>query len=121
MRYDCRSRKGCGGDENESTKDGQQSGSLKNGNGKENGVPKHGKENPLPNVGTIVVDKEPPDEIKLIVVPLKPSHLSLNLSDSEFETVGDKVGDSLDFSKEKTYKGDQAVKELNRMKNHTQQ
>lgn len=119
MRYDCRNRKGCGGDENESAKDRQQSGSLKNG--KENGAPKHGKENLLPNAGTIVVDKESPDEIKLIVVPLKQSHLSLNLSDTEFETVGDKVGDSLDFSKEKTYKGEEAVKELNRMKNHTHQ
>lgn len=66
------------------------------------------------------MDKEPPDEIKLIVVPLKPSHLSLNLSDSEFETVGDKIGDSVDSSKEKTYKGADAVKEIHQLKNHTE-
>lgn len=73
------------------------------------------------NVGTIAVDKEPPDEIKLIVVPLKPSHLSLNLSDTEFETIGDQVGDSVDTGKEKTYKGDEAVKLFNEIKNHTNQ
>lgn len=77
------------------------------------------KQNVSLKVGTIVVDKEPPDEIKLIVVPLKPSHLSLNLSDSEFETVGDRVGDSIDSKKQKTYKGSEAVKVLEQMKNHT--
>lgn len=104
--------KGCATDkdtkQNGSPKDGKQHGPLKNGN-----------QNVSLKVGTIVVDKESPDEIKLIVVPLKPSHLSLNLSDSEFETVGDKVGDSVDSSKEKTYTGAEAVKELNRIKNHT--
>lgn len=79
------------------------------------------KQNVSLNVGTIAVDKEPPDEIKLIVVPLKPSHLSLNLSDSEFETMGDKVGDSVDCTKKKVYKGGDAVKLLNQMKNHTNQ
>lgn len=77
------------------------------------------KQNVSLNVGTIVVDKEPPDEINLIVVPLKQSHLSINLSDSEFETVGDKVGDSVDSSKEKVYKGGDAVKLLSEMKNHS--
>lgn len=77
------------------------------------------KQNASLNAGAIVVDKQPPDEIKLIVVPLKPSHLSLNLSDSEFETMGDKIGDSVDSSKEKTYTGEEAVKMLNQLKNHT--
>lgn len=73
------------------------------------------------NVGKIVLDKEPPEEIKLIVVPMKPSHLSLNLTDSEFETVGDTVGDSIDSAKKKVYSGGEAVKLLNEMKNHTNQ
>lgn len=66
-------------------------------------------------VGKIVHDRIPPEEIKVIEVPLKQSHLSLNLSDSVFETMGDQIGDSLDISKAKITTGEAAAKILENM------
>lgn len=63
-------------------------------------------------VGAIVKDKIPSEEIKLIVVPLKQSHLSFNLSDTSFETMGDQVSDTMDISQEKVLTGEEAAKKL---------
>lgn len=63
-------------------------------------------------MGQIVKDRIPPTEIKVIEVPLKQSHLSLNLSDTAFETMGDQVGDSIDISKAKIATGKDAAKML---------
>lgn len=65
------------------------------------------------DVGKIVADRIPSEEIKLIKVALKPSHLSNNLSDSVFETMGDSVGDSIDTGKAVESKGEKAVEILN--------
>lgn len=59
-----------------------------------------------------MVDKDPAEEVKLIVVPLKQSHLSLNISDNAFETVGDKVGDTVDTKSEKVFKGKEAIQKI---------
>lgn len=67
--------------------------------------------------GSIAKDRIPSEEIKLIMVPLKQSHLSFNLSDSSFETMGDKVADTLDMSHEKVYTGEEAA-ELNKKMEH---
>lgn len=75
------------------------------------------KQNVTLKVGTTVTDKQPPEQIKLIVVPLKQSHLSINLSDSAFETMGSDVGDSLDTEHEKIYTGKAAVQLLNELQN----
>ena len=64
------------------------------------------------NVGQIVKDRIPPEEIKVIEVPLKQSHLSLNLSDTAFETMGDQAGDSIDTSAAKIATGESAAKIL---------
>ncbi|XP_008201012.2 A disintegrin and metalloproteinase with thrombospondin motifs 7 isoform X1 [Tribolium castaneum] len=69
------------------------------------------------NVGQIVKDRIPPTEIKVIEVPLKQSHLSLNLSDTAFETMGDQVGDSIDTSKARIATGKDAVKTLKKLQN----
>lgn len=48
------------------------------------------------DVGKVIKDRVPKDEIKLIQFPLKQSHLSLNLSDEAFEKMGDSVADTID-------------------------
>ncbi|XP_074033446.1 A disintegrin and metalloproteinase with thrombospondin motifs 12 [Leptinotarsa decemlineata] len=47
-------------------------------------------------VGSIVKDVVPAQEIKVIKVPLKQSHTSVKLSDNAFETMGDSVADKID-------------------------
>lgn len=64
------------------------------------------------NVGTVVEDKIPPEEIKLIAVPLKQSHLCLNISDNSFETMGDLTADTLDEAHKKEYTGNEAAEKL---------
>lgn len=59
----------------------------------------------IKNVGSIVKDKVPKEEIKLVYVPLLKSHNSFNLSDQAFETMGDMVEDSLDTSHAKILTG----------------
>lgn len=48
------------------------------------------------NVGKVIKDRIPKEEIKVIRFPLKQSHMSLNLSDQAFEEVGDMVADNID-------------------------
>ncbi|XP_068910126.1 A disintegrin and metalloproteinase with thrombospondin motifs 7-like isoform X3 [Tenebrio molitor] len=74
-----------------------------------------GKKEAKLNVGQIVKDVIPPEEIKVIEVPLKQSHLSLNLSDTAFETMGDSAGDRLDTSCAKIATGEAAAKILKNM------
>lgn len=80
-----------------------------------------GKQNVSLNVGSIAVDREPPEEIKLVVVPIKQAHTSLNLTDASFETMGDKVPDSVDICKEKEYTGAEAANLLKGARNQTNQ
>lgn len=71
--------------------------------------------------GMMVQDKYPSEEIKLIEIPLKKSHLSLNISDEAFETMADKVGDSFDVKHEKVMTGKEAILKLDQLQhlNHT--
>lgn len=62
--------------------------------------------------GTIVEDTYPLEEIKLIEIPLKKSHLSLNVSDESFESMADKAGDTLDIKHEKVISGKEAKDKL---------
>lgn len=62
--------------------------------------------------GTFVQDKYPNEEIKLIEIPLKKSHLSLNISDESYESMGDIVGDTLDEKHEKVLEGKEAADKL---------
>lgn len=64
---------------------------------------------PKPKVGAIVKDVIPSQEIKIMEVPLKQSHLSVNLSDISFETMGDEGGDSIDTNKAKIATGENAA------------
>lgn len=58
--------------------------------------------------GTFIQDKYPPEEIKLIEIPLKKSHLSLNISDEAYESMADKIGDEFDIKNEKVMTGKEA-------------
>lgn len=75
------------------------------------------KQNITLKVHTTVKDKQPAEQIKLIVVPLKQSHLSINLSDSAFETMGSDVGDTLDTEHQKAYTGKAAIELLHELQN----
>lgn len=79
-----------------------------------------GNANATLKVGTIVQDKIPTEEIKLIEVPLKQSHLSLNLTDAAFETMGDKIADTLDICKKKVVTGKQAAEQLKKLQHKNQ-
>lgn len=59
----------------------------------------------------------PPEEIQLIEIPLKKSHLSLNLSDESYETMGDMIGDTMDEKHEKIFTGKEAIERLMEMQN----
>lgn len=75
----------------------------------------HQKQNITLKVGTTVTDKQPPEQVKLVVVPKKQSHLSLNLTDQAFETMGSDIGDSLDTAHQKIYTGKEAIKLLKQL------
>lgn len=60
----------------------------------------------LPNVGVIVQDRIPPEEITIIKVPLKKINTASNLSDEAFESMGDTVEDVLDTSHAEILTGD---------------
>lgn len=59
----------------------------------------------------------PPEEIQLIEIPLKKSHLSLNLSDESYETMGDRIGDTMDEKHEKIFTGKEAIERLMEIQN----
>ncbi|CAH0553697.1 unnamed protein product [Brassicogethes aeneus] len=63
-------------------------------------------------VGEIVKDRIPPDEIKLVKIPFRQSHLSFNMSDNAFESMGDEVADTLDLNNAKIVTGAPAAKLL---------
>lgn len=48
------------------------------------------------DVGKVIKDRIPKEEIKVIRFPLRQSHLSLNLSDEAFEKMGDSIADNID-------------------------
>lgn len=48
------------------------------------------------DVGKVIKDRVPKEEIKVLRFPLKQSHLSLNLSDQAYEEVGDSLADNID-------------------------
>ncbi|CAG9838538.1 unnamed protein product [Diabrotica balteata] len=64
------------------------------------------------SVGEIIKDRIPQTEIKLLKVPLKHSHDTLNISDSAFESMGDTVGDQLDTGHVVVVTGQEAAEEL---------
>ncbi|KAG5879484.1 hypothetical protein JTB14_013989 [Gonioctena quinquepunctata] len=68
------------------------------------------------NVGFKVKDVVPPQEIKVIKVPFKQSHSSVNLSDNAFETMGDSVGDKVDMEHAEIVVGKDAADILGEMK-----
>lgn len=60
-------------------------------------------------VGKVIKDKVPKEEIKLIRFPLKQSHLSLNLSDEAFQKMGDTVADNIDTGHAEISTGKQKI------------
>lgn len=64
------------------------------------------------NVGVIVQDRVPPEEIKIIRVPLRKSNAAMNLSDEAFESMGDTVEDVLDTSHAEILTGDDVKHDL---------
>lgn len=70
--------------------------------------------------GTFIQDKYPPEEIKLIQIPLKKSHLSLNISDEAYESMGDKIGDEFDVKDEKVMSGKEAEIKLKQLQSQNQ-
>ncbi|KAJ8921346.1 hypothetical protein NQ315_002961 [Exocentrus adspersus] len=77
--------------------------------------PKSNASEHLQNIGLIVKDKVPPEEIKVIQVPLRKSHTSFNLTDEAFESMGDTVEDSLDTSHSKIITGAKAANVLKKL------
>ncbi|KAF5307128.1 hypothetical protein FQR65_LT07112 [Abscondita terminalis] len=63
-------------------------------------------------VGTVVGDRLRPEDIELIEIPIKQSHMSINLTDEAFEHVGDQMADTLDIDQETIYLGQEAVSKL---------
>ncbi|XP_022900550.2 A disintegrin and metalloproteinase with thrombospondin motifs 6-like [Onthophagus taurus] len=64
------------------------------------------------HVGTIIQDRIPNDELKLIEIPLKQLGVSMNISDSVFESLGEQVPDTLDFEHKRVCTGKQAADKL---------
>lgn len=60
----------------------------------------------------MVKDRVTPEDVKLIEIPLKSSHLTVNLSDTSFETMGDTVADVIDEAHEKVHSGKEAAEML---------
>ncbi|XP_044750443.1 A disintegrin and metalloproteinase with thrombospondin motifs 12-like [Coccinella septempunctata] len=72
-------------------------------------------------VGSIVQDHVNPDDIKVDVIPLKSTSMTINLTDSAFESMGDVIGDTKDEKKIKHLQGKAAADEIIRLehKNNT--
>ncbi|XP_076231370.1 A disintegrin and metalloproteinase with thrombospondin motifs 1 [Calliopsis andreniformis] len=66
--------------------------------------------------GSIVLDSVPIDRVVLMQAPTMDESLQMNLSDRAFQEAGDIVGMGLDTSREKVYKGEEALKMINEMK-----
>ncbi|XP_076295392.1 A disintegrin and metalloproteinase with thrombospondin motifs 7 [Lasioglossum baleicum] len=69
----------------------------------------------LPEPGSIVVDTAPMDSFVLAEAPYLDESLQQNLSDQAYHEAGDMVGVSLDTSRQKVYRGKEAIKKLREM------
>lgn len=70
------------------------------------------KTNVTLDVGKVIKDRIPADEIKLIRFPLKQSHLSLNISDEAFEKMGDSLADNIDTANAEISTGEKNLLKL---------
>lgn len=68
-----------------------------------------------PQPGSVVVDKQPLDKVILIEAPMMDESLQMNLSDRAYQESGDIVGVGIDTSREKVYKGEEAVKMIDEL------
>lgn len=66
---------------------------------------------------TIIKDRVPNEELKLIKIPFRQSRLSLNLTDNAFEKMGDDIADTMDMSNAKIITGDKAAELLKILQN----
>lgn len=68
--------------------------------------------------GSIIKDSIPIEKVVLLQAPYMDESLQSNLSDKAFQEAGDLVGVGIDTSKQKIYKGSQAVKLIEQLNRH---
>ncbi|XP_078052164.1 A disintegrin and metalloproteinase with thrombospondin motifs 12 [Augochlora pura] len=65
-----------------------------------------------PKVGSIIKDDIPVESMMVVEAPYLDESLQQNLSDKAYQEAGDKVGVSIDTSREKIYHGEEAIKKI---------
>lgn len=68
--------------------------------------------------GSIIKDAIPIEKIVLLQAPYTDESLRSNLSDKAFQEAGDLVGAGIDTSKERVYKGAEAIKLIQQLTHH---
>ncbi|XP_043259689.1 A disintegrin and metalloproteinase with thrombospondin motifs 7-like [Colletes gigas] len=68
-----------------------------------------------PKPGSIVKDSVPVENVVLIEAPYMEENLQSNLSDKAYRETGDLVGMSIDTTREKVYKGLQAIQKIEKL------
>lgn len=68
--------------------------------------------------GSIIKDSIPIEKVILLQAPYMDESLQFNLSDKAFQEAGDVVGVGIDTSRQKVYKGSQAVKLIEQLAHH---
>lgn len=68
--------------------------------------------------GSIIKDSVPIENVVLLQAPYMDESLQYNLSDKAFQESGDVVGVGIDTSKQKVYKGSEAVKLIGQLNRH---
>ncbi|XP_053976514.1 A disintegrin and metalloproteinase with thrombospondin motifs 7-like [Hylaeus volcanicus] len=65
-----------------------------------------------PKPGSIIKDSVPIENVVLLEAPYMEENLQSNLSDKAYQEAGDLVGMSIDTSREKVYRGSQAIQKI---------
>lgn len=68
--------------------------------------------------GSIIKDSIPIEKVVLLQAPYMDESLQSNLSDKAFQEAGDLVGIGIDTSREKVYKGAEAIKLIGQLAHH---
>ncbi|XP_076380683.1 A disintegrin and metalloproteinase with thrombospondin motifs 7 [Megalopta genalis] len=65
-----------------------------------------------PKLGSIIKDDIPVESMMVVEAPYLDENLQQNLSDKAYQEAGDRVGVSIDTSREKVYHGEEAIKKI---------
>jgi hypothetical protein len=79
------------------------------------------KDEVIPRKRVLVVDKLNPERFKIIEIPITEDVDDFNLSDEAIEALGDKISSSIDITKIKQIKGDEAQKRLQESKKENEE